>query len=132
MKITNKSLSYPKSYSAILSYGDHIKATLKGVESILLENIVRLRDITIENPRYLKEASKRVVNYGGGKLASSEFTKINSSEDTNASHLDVDTPDFSELHEGFHYDEATFLKEFNGPEKIKLPDGNTIEIKPEL
>ena len=44
--------------------------------------------------------------------------------------LDAPVPDYSELHNGYIYEEARVNKEFHGPEKITTPSGLVVELTP--
>lgn len=44
--------------------------------------------------------------------------------------LESKEPDYSEIHNGFRYEKCIIQQEFYGPEKIKLPNGEEVEITP--
>jgi hypothetical protein len=44
--------------------------------------------------------------------------------------LDTKEPDFAHRHNGFHYETLRIRRDFHGPEKITLPNGEAIDIHP--
>ena len=44
--------------------------------------------------------------------------------------LDTGPPSFVHAHNGFHYEMIRIRRDFNGPEKIALSNGEILEINP--
>ncbi len=129
MAISNKCLAYPVDFNSVEKIRNHVSAALKGVLGRLCEDMGAFRKIQREHPdqarearRYSEELGKIEIQKGGVRL-----TLPNPSTE---SWLDVPEPDFSSIHNGFHYEEVRIQMNFHRPDEIQLPDGGTIKITP--
>jgi len=127
--VANKSISHPADLDGTQKMQSHISAAFKGAQEKLYTDIGKLRQAAITQkeqpdtpPPYLKHYGTEQIAIGGTRLKSPDL-----SEDP---WLNLPEPDFSLIHNGFHYENLSFRRNFYGPEHIKLPNGGAIEISP--
>ncbi len=128
--ISNKSLSHPADLEGAMRMKNHVESALRGVESVLSDDINQLRQKAIDEPEQAREAQEYSRNLGSIDIpeGGAHTLRPDLSDDP---YLNPDEPDFSEIHNGFRYETITINKEFNGPETIKLPNGHSIKITPQ-
>lgn len=127
--ILNKCISYPSDLHGVEKIQQQITAALRGVRTKCLEDIKRLRSIAITKPEQAKTAEKYTKNYGVGQIPP-EGRRIEPPDFMADEWLDPKEPDFSEIHNGFNYEKFMLRHNFFGPETIKLPSGDEIDIDP--
>lgn len=127
--ISNKCISHPSDLDGVGKIKEHVASALEGVARKLDDDIKKFRSIKIENPEQAKELQKYSESYGHTAVPEGG-TRLQPPDFANNSWLDPIEPDFSEIHNGFRYEKITVKQEFHGPEVIKLPTGDVIEINP--
>lgn len=126
---SNKTISHPADLDGALKMQKHVKAALIGIQNKFGEDITRLRKIGLEKPEQKQKAEQYSKHYGKSKISESgsQLTPPDFSKD---SYLNTREPDFSDVHNGYRYEEIRIRIDFNGPERIKLPNGYEVEISP--
>lgn len=127
--VGNKSISHPADLQSVKTFGQHIGHAIIGVQESLFDDMAKFRDIVIKYPDQAKQAGRYSRHFGnveipigGARLSEPDFM-----EDE---WLDPKEPDFSSIHNGFRYEAIKLRRNFYGPETIKLPNGEQIEISP--
>jgi len=127
--LSNKCIGYPTDLESVTKMLNHVSCALEGVGQSLQEDIASFRQAAIDHPEqaregetYSKYLGRHEIPVGGTQLAPPD-----TSEDP---FLDPDEPDFSDVHNGFHYETIKLTQNFQGPETILLPDGRSIKITP--
>jgi|GEM_PF-5583666 len=127
--LTNKCISHPSDLGDAVKIKVHVTSALAGVKEKLANDITKLRSIALENPNQAKELQK-FSKHLGQFIVPKEGARLQPSNITETEWLDPIEPVFSEIQNGFRYEAITINQNFYGPEKIKLPNGDEIEIKP--
>lgn len=126
--ISNKCISFPSNIETVAQMRDHTKSTTEAIYMKLMDDINELRNICIKNPELYEKAEKYKNDYG--KITVTEENKtLKPPNFMSDPWLVTPTPDFSEINNGYKYEEAKIKRDFNGPETITLPDGKEIEIE---
>lgn len=126
--VSNKCIAYPTDPATAQKFLAHIGGVALGVCKQLNTDIARIRVTALANPAEAKASEKYQQNYGqavpdaNGRMTLPPFI-LNS-------WLSPVAPSFSEIHEGFHYEEVRVAREFVGPERIALPNGHILEMQP--
>lgn len=127
--VANKCLGYPADLDGAQKMQRHIVAVLSGVGNKLAEDLGMLRSFVIEHPEQAAEAEKysrhcesMEIPKEGAQLVYPDFV--------NDQWSDTVEPDFSEIHNGFRYEEMKIRRDFHGPERISLPGGWAVELTP--
>jgi hypothetical protein len=126
--VSNKCIAYPNDTGAVRRFHAHTSACITGVQEKLNDDMARVRAAALANPADARTNARYERNYGAAvPLAGVELRP----PDFMASDwLNAGTPDFSQVHNGFHYEELRARRDFHGPERIELPDGNVFELRP--
>jgi hypothetical protein len=120
--ISNKCISFPISESIVGQMQLHAQSCCNAVHAKLIEDIEELRELTLSNPEVAMKDQKYTKNYGEAKIES-EGSSIQPPDFMKDQWLDTPVPDYSELHNGYMYEEAKIKKDFHGPERIITPTG---------
>ena len=128
--VSNKCVSHPSDLSVAHELKNHVAAAVEGSLAKLNEDIERIRKIAIDEQEQVGSASKYSrtlkekinIPVGGGRIEHPDFS--------GEPWLNVDEPNFSDIHNGFMYEEVRLKRDFNGPEKIELPNGHYVVIGP--
>jgi hypothetical protein len=127
--ISNKCLAYPADLESACKLRDHVSACVKSTLDKLNSDLANVRQIAIAHPeqattveRYRKNYGQEKINVGGSQLHLPDFMSDE--------WLNANQPDFTHIHNGFQYEELKVRRDFYGPERIKLPSGEEIEIVP--
>jgi hypothetical protein len=126
---SNKCISFPQDINTVKKMQTHSQACCSGVHSKLIEDIEKLRELTLTEPKLAREGHKYQKDYGKTNIGV-EKSIIQPPDFMNDEWLDVPVPDFSELHNGYRYEETKVNKDFHGPEKITTPNGSIISLTP--
>ncbi len=127
--LANKCISHPSDLGVAIKIREHVASALDGVGRKLVNDVKKLRTIKIQNPKQAKEFEKFSEHLGRFTIPK-EGARLQPPDLTYNEWLDPIEPDFSEIHNGFRYERITINQKFHGPEKIKLHNGDEIEIKP--
>ena len=127
--VANKCLGYPADISVANKLREHVAAALDGVQRKLYGDLDRLRQAALDHPDQAKSASSYSRHMGQQRVEAggSHFVPPDYSDDP---WLQTPHPDYSALHNGYHYEEASVRREFFGPQTIRLPNGETVVISP--
>jgi len=127
--VSNKCISHPADLPGAIKMTAHVKATLGGVAKKLYEDLGTMRKVALEKPEQAKAAQQYSRNFGPVTVGAggSHLTHPDLTDDP---YLNVPEPDFSDVHGGYRYEALTIDRKFHGPERITLPDGSSVEIKP--
>lgn len=127
--VSNKSISFPKDRNTVKKMLLHSQAVCNGTHSKLIRDIEKLRSLALTNPEFAMEGAKYMKDYGAAKIEA-EGSLMGPPNFMSDEWLDASVPDYSELHDGYMYEEARINKEFPGPEKITTPNGLVFEFTP--
>ena len=127
--VANKCLSHPAQLDGAEKMASHVRSAFKGIHQKLNDDLGRCRQAAIDHPDQVKE-----IRAFGRSLGTFEVpkggTRLETPDTKGSPWLDAPEPDFSEVHSGYRYEKVTVVREFTGPERIKLPDGTFINITP--
>ncbi len=126
---SNKCISFPSDPETVKRMLQHSKVACLAIHEKLIMDLTILRRLTLEYPEMAKEDVLYTKNYGQERIDAKQ-AHMNPPDFTNDSWLNAPVPDYSDLHNGYQYEEARINKDFHGPEKITLPDGSYFEITP--
>jgi len=129
--VSNKCISFPCSPETVQKMQVHAQACCNVIHIKLIKDIEEIRSITLSNPEVAKEGQKYSKNYGQAKTEK-EGTHMQPPEFMNDEWLNASVPDYSDLHNGYMYEDARVKKDFHGPEKITTPSGQVLEISPKI
>ena len=127
--VSNKCLSFPVDTNIVRDMLTHAQAALAGIQAKLQNDLDLLRKIIVENPGIAKDKSKYTKNYGREEIGPQKGA-LTPPDFSNDEWLNTKVPDYSNVHAGFVYEEARIRRDFHVPERITLPNGQVIEIKP--
>lgn len=127
--ISNKCISFPINPDTVQKMQLHVQACRIGVHAKLIKDIEALRELTLKNPELAMKVPKYKNNYGEAKIEAggSIMQPPNFAADP---WLNTPVPDYSDLHNGYMYEEAKINKEFQGPETIVTPEGKEYIFSP--
>jgi hypothetical protein len=127
LKFANKCILFPNSTEETEQVYQHTRAVLSAVEEKLMNDLNEYRKKLIGfSPEILKEVTDYEREIGEFKLDDGVLTPP--VEAFNDSWIDPEEPVFS--NNGYLY-EATFIRrQFYGPEKLTMPNGETITVEP--
>jgi hypothetical protein len=128
--ISNKCISYPLNFTTVQQMQLHTQTCCNGVHSKLIEDIEELRSLTLRFPEMARENSEYESHYGETKIEANSSPLIQPPDFLNDQWLNTPVPDYSELHNGYMYEEERINKDFHGPEKIVTPKGMEFNISP--
>lgn len=127
--ISNKCISHPAELEGAIKLKQHVQVTLNAVQEKLHDDMGKLRKIAIDHPEltatsleYSNNHGTQEVPIGGIRLTPPDFGK--------EPFLDLQEPTFPEVQNGYRYEWAKLKREFYGPERITLPNGDSFEISP--
>lgn len=92
-------------------------------------DIGTLRALTIKDPVQATQNASYTNNYGEATIPQ-EGLSVQPPDFMSDKWLNAEEPYFSYLSNGYIYEEARYRKDFYGPERISLPDGTVLELKP--
>lgn len=127
--ISNKCISFPINPDTVQKMQFHAQACSIGVHAKLIRDIEILRELTLRNPELAMKDPKYKNNYGEAKIEYGGSIK-QPPNFTADPWLNTPVPDYSELHNGYMYEEAKINKEFHGPETIVTPKGKEFIFSP--
>jgi hypothetical protein len=125
---SNMCLAFPNTVSAIEGFRDHVAACVRGAQSRLESDLARIRQEALDNPSEVRDGGRYEKNFGQATPVKGPHFQppdILSNE-----WLNTETPSFAHAHNGFHYEPLRVRRDFYGPEKITLPNGELFEINP--
>lgn len=126
---SNMCLAFPAEISTVESFCTHVSACAQGAHEKLYSDLARVRQMALENPADARAGARYEKDYGPAVAGNgSWFQPPNVEKDE---WLQVGPPNFAHARAGFHYETLQIRRDFNGPEKITLPNGKVIEIKPQ-
>lgn len=128
MAASNMCLAFPNTTTAIGNFRGHIAACVQGVSEKLLADLARIRQAALDDPTHALKSARYENNYGPANPV--DGTKFQPPEFMNDEWLKTSQPSFAHTHNGFHYETLRVRRNFYGPEKIVLHNGETIEISP--
>lgn len=128
--ISNKCISFPSEAESVTQMRDHAKFVNEAIYSKLMDDIVELRNIHIKYPELSGKDTGYKKSYGKTTIKNDEATTLNPPNFMPDEWLDNPTPDFSNINNGYKYEEAVVRRDFQGPETILLPNGTEIDIAP--
>jgi len=129
--VSNKCISFPCSPETVQKMQVHAQACCNVIHIKLIKDIEEIRSITLSKPEVAKEGQKYSKNYGQAKTEK-EGTHMQPPEFMNDEWLNASVPDYSDLHNGYMYEDARLKKDLHGPEKITTPSGQVLEISPKI
>lgn len=124
--VSNKSLAYPVDHSVVTLILAHARACVAGVHQQLDSDLARVRDEFLKDP--VAANSKARFWESGTDISLSGDNKALLPDLGAFSWFTPETPDFSEMHNGFMYEEFRHTKHFLGPHRVQQPDGTYIDI----
>ena len=127
--VSNKCIAFPSSPETVNQMHDHSSAVLKAIQKKLSDDIATLRKLTIESREAAVSAATYQKGYGQANLEDGRSV-LNPPDFGSDPWLKSPVPDFSELHNGYEYEEKRVNEKFHGPEKIELPNGEYYKIIP--
>jgi len=127
--VSNKCISFPSSPETFKKMQVHSQACCNAIYLNLIKLIAEIRNITLNNPDIIKKDQKYSRNYGQAKVENGA-TNLQPPEFMNDEWLNTPVPDYSNLHNGYEYEETKIKIDFRGPEKITTPNGTVLEISP--
>ncbi len=127
--LSNKCLAYPIVPESTVKLRTHVAACVQGALNKFHLELAKVRDAALKYPehaaedqRYLKHYGQDRIEIGGSHLQPPEFMSDE--------WLNCGAPDFDHIHKGLLYEELRVRRDFCGPERIKLPNGDEVEISP--
>jgi hypothetical protein len=125
---SNMCLAFPNTVTAIEGFRDHVAACVGGAKNKLDLDLARIRQAALDNPSEAIDGQRYEKNYGPASPTSGSHYQppdLMSNE-----WLETGPPRFAHAHNGFHYETLRVRRDFHGPEKIALPNGEFFEINP--
>lgn len=126
--VANKCISHPSNDEDIQAIKKHVSAAFSAITNILWDDIAKLRALIIDKPSCLADAPYK-GHYGTVDIPTSGI-KLDRPDFSNDPWLVPTHPDFSLVQNGFRYEQLRVQRDFNGPEVIKLPNGDEFHISP--
>ena len=126
--IANKCVSHPAEIKDIEAIKKHVTATFNSITSELWTDLAKLRALVIADPSRLAEAPYR-AHYGTFDVPATG-ARLNRPDFSADPWLVPTEPDFSFVQSGFRYEQLRVQRDFNGPEIVKLPNGDEFHFTP--
>lgn len=129
VSLSNKSLAYPIDSESVLKMKKHVAACAQGVLNKIHSDLAKVRDAALKHPEQVAEGARYQKNYGQARIEETG-SHLQPPDFMTDEWLNCSEPSFSHIHNGLVYEELRIRRDFYGPERIKLPDGNEIHISP--
>jgi len=114
-----------------LKFRNHVINCAKGVFEKLNFDLGKVREISLSHPEQAKEGMRHQDHYGQIKTGL-EPVSYQPPDFLRNEWLNNNQPDFSNIHNGIQYDEMKVRRDFYGPERIMLPNGEEFVITPNM
>ncbi len=127
--VGNKCIAYPADLDSTRKIQHHIAVALSSVQQKLFDDLGGLRFVRMTHPDQARQAERYSQHYGTQEIPAGG-TRLTQPDFMNDKWLDVEEPDFSAIHNGFRYEGIRIRRDFYGPEKFQMPNGDEFEIMP--
>jgi hypothetical protein len=122
--LSNKCLAYPADWNTLREIREHVAASIAAIQTKLGEDLHVLR---IEWAKDQKQADRSLRVRVEDSPSSSDWAPL--PDYLKDEWLDVSTPNFSAMHDGFIYDQWHWKLDFHGKQEIPMPDGSVLEFE---
>lgn len=127
--VSNKCLAYPINSESTLKLKTHVEACTKGALNKIHSDLARIRYAALKHPEQAIEGARYKRDYGQTRIEATG-SQLQPPDFMTDEWLNSNEPNFGHIHNGLLYEELRLRRDFYGPERILLPDGNEIRISP--
>lgn len=127
--VSNKCVAYPADAADVIQFKLHVESCVRGVLEKLNLDLAKVRESTLKNPNHAEESVKYEKDYGQTHI-SEKGSVVDHPNIMSDEWLNSNEPNFSQIRNGFRYEELKIRKDFYGPETVELPDGQKLQINP--